>query len=327
MQLRELMSPITITHSADEPLISVLNIIAAKHYSCAIICNYEKPTGIITERDIVRIAARGGVNDSVTVGELMTKDPICVSAETELLEALDLCKSRSLRHLPIVDKTQRLIGVVTQTDLVKAHMASFEEADLLKEQNQKLHILSVEDPLTGLPNRRAMKIDLKHAAAVSQRQSAPYSVALIDIDHFKPFNDHYGHQAGDKALCEVADLLRTNLRTSDKIFRYGGEEFLFLMPLTPLEGAAIATQRICDKIASKNYPHAACDAGHLTVSIGVACSYTINWERAIEDADGALYDAKDAGRNQVCLAPCTQVSEFWDLSQRVVWDKDQPNPN
>jgi diguanylate cyclase (GGDEF)-like protein len=306
---------------------SVLSTIAAKHYSCALICDYEKPTGILTERDIVRIAARGGINGTVTVGELMTKDPICVSADTELLEALDLCKSRSLRHLPIVDKTQRLIGVITQTDLVKAHMASFEAADLLKEQNRKLHILSVEDPLTGLPNRRAMEIDLKHAAAVAQRQSSPYSVALIDIDAFKPFNDHYGHQAGDEALIEIAKLLRTNLRASDKIFRYGGEEFLFLMPLTSLEGAAIATQRICDKIAARKYPHAAYDLGYLTVSIGAACSYTTDWERAIEDADAALYDAKDAGRNQTCLAPCTQVSEFWDLNQRVVWEKDQPNTN
>ena len=325
MKLRELMSPITITHSADEPLSSVLNAIATRHYSCAIICEYDKPTGIITERDIVRIAARGGINESVTVGELMTKEPICVSADTELLEALDLCKSRSLRHLPIVDATQRLIGVITQTDLVKAHVASFEATDLLKAQNKKLHILSVEDPLTGLPNRRAMEIDLKHAAAVAQRQSSPYSVALIDIDFFKPFNDNYGHRAGDEAIVHIANLLRSNLRASDKIFRYGGEEFLFLMPLTPLEGAAIATQRICDKISACNFPHEYSELGFLSVSIGVASSYTTDWERAIEVADLALYDAKDAGRNRICLTECTQVTEFWDLSKRSDQDRRIPN--
>ena len=325
MKLRELMSPITITHSASEPLNSVLNAIAERHYSCAIVCEYEKPIGIITERDIVRIAARGGINCEVTVGELMTNDPICVSADTELLEALDLCESRSLRHLPIVDKTQRLIGVVTQTDLVKAHVATLEASDQLKDQNKKLHILSVEDPLTGLPNRRAMEIDLKHAAAVSQRQSSPYSVALIDIDFFKPYNDHYGHQAGDAAIVMVAEILRGNLRTSDKIFRYGGEEFLFLMPLTPLEGAAIATQRICDKIATCNFPHEVSELGFLSVSIGVASSYTTDWERAIEDADAALYDAKDGGRNQIRLAECTQVTEFWDLSKRSDQDRRIPN--
>lgn len=319
------MSPITITHSANESLISVLNAIAERHYSCAIVCEYEKPTGIITERDIVRIAARGGINDKVTIGELMTQDPICVSADTELLDALDLCESRSLRHLPIVDNTQRLIGVITQTDLVKAHAATFEATDKLKQQNKKLHILSVEDPLTGLPNRRAMEIDVKHAAAISQRQSAPYSLGLIDIDFFKPFNDNYGHQAGDEAIVRIADLLRTNLRASDKIFRYGGDEFLFLMPLTPLEGAAIVTQRICDKISASKLPHEYSELGFFSVSIGVAASYTPDWQRTIEDADSALYDAKDAGRNQICLAECTQVSEFWDLSKRSDQDRRIPN--
>jgi diguanylate cyclase (GGDEF)-like protein len=324
MKLRELMSPITITHSADEPLQSVLVAIAERHYSCALICRYEKPTGIITERDIVRVAARGGVNDKVTVGELMTKDPICVSADTELMDALELCQSRNIRHLPIVDNTQRLVGVVTQTDLVKAHAATFEATDNLKEQNRKLHILSVEDPLTGLPNRRAMEMDVKHAAAISQRQSAPYSLALIDIDFFKPFNDNYGHQLGDEAIVRIADVLRTNLRASDKIFRYGGDEFLFLMPLTPLEGAAIATQRICDKILAANIPHDHSELGFFSVSIGVAASFTPDWKRAIEDADAALYEAKDAGRNQICLAECTQVSEFWDLSKRNEQDRRLP---
>lgn len=325
MKLRELMSPITFTHSADEPLLSVISVIAEKHYSCALICEYEKPTGIITERDIVRLAAAGRINAEVTVGELMTKDPICVSADTELLDALDVCQSRSLRHLPIVDSTQRLIGVVTQTDLVKAHVATFEASDQLKDQNKKLHILSVEDPLTGLPNRRAMEIDLKHAAAVAQRQSSPYSLALIDIDYFKQFNDNYGHQAGDEAVVHIAELLRTNLRASDKIFRYGGDEFLFLMPLTSLEGAAIAVQRICDKIAASQFRHEFSELGFLSVSIGVASSYTTDWKRAIEDADAALYDAKDAGRNQIGLAECTQVSEFWDLSKRT--ESDSPRIN
>jgi len=215
--------------------------------------------------------------------------------------------------------------VITQTDLVKAHVASFEATDLLKAQNKKLHILSVEDPLTGLPNRRAMEIDLKHAAAVAQRQSSPYSVALIDIDFFKPFNDNYGHRAGDEAIVHIANLLRSNLRASDKIFRYGGEEFLFLMPLTPLEGAAIATQRICDKISAFNFPHEFSELGFLSVSIGVASSYTTDWERAIEVADLALYDAKDAGRNRICLTECTQVTEFWDLSKRSDQDRRIPN--
>jgi len=81
-----------------------------------------------------------------------------------------------------------------------------------------------------------MEIDIKRTAAVSKRQSRPYSIALIDIDYFKRYNDDYGHQAGDEALIFIADKLRNNLRDSDKILRYGGEEFLFLMPMIPWRG-------------------------------------------------------------------------------------------
>lgn len=324
MKLNEIMSPITICHSVDETLLSVVKTIAEKHYSCALICEYEKPCGIITERDIVRLFAKHGLNDTVTVGEVMTRDPICVNADTDALEALDLCKSHHLRHLPIIDSTQRLIGIVTQTDLVKAHIATLEHADSLEHQNRKLHILSIEDPLTGLPNRRAMEIDLKHAAAIAQRQSAPYSVALIDIDFFKPYNDYYGHQAGDDALVIVAELLQKNLRASDKIYRYGGEEFLFLMPLTPLDGAKIATQRILETISDFNHEHKHSELGYLTVSIGVASSFTSNWELAIEHADSALYDAKHSGRNRVYVSEQPTETEFWDLSQRTEPDDRPP---
>lgn len=322
MKLNELMSPVTTYHSPEESLLSVVQSIAAKHYSCALVCEYDKPVGIITERDVVRLFASKSVDEDITIGEVMTRDPICVNGETRFLEALAVCESRNLRHLPVVDNTHRLIGVITQTDLVKAHARMYEQREQLETQNRKLHILSIEDPLTGLPNRRAMTIDLKHAAAVSQRQSQAYSVALIDLDFFKSFNDNYGHRAGDDALVFLANELRANLRASDKIFRYGGEEFLFLMPLTDIEGAKIATQRICEAVANARYTHKHCELGYLTVSIGVACSYTEKWELAVEQADAALYDAKEEGRNRVCVAEPPSDSEFWDFSRKT--DADQP---
>ncbi|MFT6093182.1 MAG: diguanylate cyclase (GGDEF)-like protein [Pseudohongiellaceae bacterium] len=323
--LSKLMSVVTIRHDASESLLSVIQTISEKHYSCALICEYDKPTGIITERDIVRLFAKNGLKEGVTAGDVMSRDPVCVNGNTTILEALDLCESRNLRHLPVIDNTHRLIGVVTQTDLVKAHVANYQKSDSLKDQNRKLHMLSIEDPLTGLPNRRAMEIDIKHAAAVSKRQSQPYSIALIDIDYFKRYNDGYGHQAGDEALIFIANKLRKNLRSSDKIFRYGGEEFLFLMPMTSLEGAQIATQRICDTIALEKYPHATSDLGFLSVSIGLASSFSGNWELAVEQADSALYDAKADGRNRICSAEPPSESEFWDFNRKI--DEGQPSVN
>lgn len=325
MILSELMSPVTIRHDASESLLSVIQTIAEKHYSCALICEYDKPAGIITERDIVRLFAQHGLKEDVTAGDVMSRDPVCVNGDTTILEALDLCESRNLRHLPVIDNTHRLVGVVTQTDLVKAHVANYQKNDKLQDQNHKLHMLSIEDPLTGLPNRRAMEIDIKHAAAISKRQSQPYSIALIDIDFFKKYNDNYGHQAGDNALIFLADKLRHNLRTSDKIFRYGGEEFLFLMPMTSLEGAKIATQRICDTIAREKYLHEPSDLGFLTVSIGLASSFSENWELTVEQADSALYDAKADGRNRVCSAEPPSQSEFWDFSRKI--EEGQPSIN
>lgn len=325
MKLKELMSPISICHTESESLLSVIQTIADKHYSCALICEYEKPTGIITERDIVRLFAKDDLDENITVGEVMSRDPVCVNGNTTILEALDLCASRSLRHLPVIDNTHRLVGIVTQSDLVKAHVANYEKSDKLKDQNRKLQILSIEDPLTGLPNRRAMEIDVRHAAAISKRQSQAYSVALIDIDFFKKYNDYYGHPAGDEALIFLADKLRQNLRASDKIFRYGGEEFLFLMPMTALEGAKIATQRICDTIANEKFLHEHSDLGFITVSIGVAASFSENWEMVVEQADSALYDAKSDGRNRVCSAEPPSESEFWDFSRKL--DEGQPSIN
>jgi len=319
------MSVVTIRHDASESLLSVIQTISEKHYSCALICEYDKPIGIITERDIVRLFANHGLKEGVTAGDVMSRDPVCVNGGTTILEALDLCESRNLRHLPVIDNTHRLIGVVTQTDLVKAHVANYQKSDSLKDQNRKLHMLSIEDPLTGLPNRRAMEIDIKHAAALSKRQSQPYSIALIDIDYFKRYNDSYGHQAGDEALIFIADKLRNNLRSSDKIFRYGGEEFLFLMPMTPLAGAQIATQRICDTIAHEKYPHETSDLGFLSVSIGLASSFSGDWELVVEQADLALYDAKAEGRNQIFSAEPPSESEFWDFNRKI--DEGQPSIN
>lgn len=325
MKLRELMSAVHIRHKADESLASVVQTIAKKHYSCALICEYDKPIGIITERDIVRLFAQKGLKENLPVGDVMSRDPVCVNADTNIMEALEVCESYSLRHLPIVDNTQRLIGVVTQTDLVKAHIATFEDANRLSNQNRKLQILSVEDPLTGLPNRRAMEIDVKHAAAISQRQASAYSIGMIDIDCFKSYNDHYGHQAGDEAIVFLADKFRSSLRTSDKIFRYGGEEFLFLMPLTSSEGARIATQRICDTVASAQFTHDPSELGYLTVSIGVATSFSENWQDTVEQADGALYDAKKAGRNRIAITEIPPDSEFWDFSRK--FEEGQPSVN
>ena len=319
MKLVKIMSPVDVHYKPSDSLISVVKSLAKNHHSCGLICEYDKPMGIITEQDIVRLFSLrtdGQIDENIAISEVMTHKPICVYAETDLVDALDLSKTRNLRHLPVIDSTQRLIGIVTQTDMTKAFLASVLENHKLTKENHRLHILSIEDPLTGLPNRRAMEIDLRHTAAVAQRRSSPYSIALIDIDWFKNFNDHYGHLDGDKALIHIPHLLKANLRESDKVFRYGGEEFVFLMPFTSIEGALIATQRLNQLIDEDDFPHVESPFGHITASIGVACSYESDWKQTLDEADSALYEAKDEGRNRGKSAEFTPPadSEFLDLN-------------
>ncbi|PTT54478.1 GGDEF domain-containing protein [Aeromonas sp. HMWF015] len=185
----------------------------------------------------------------------------------------------------------------------------FELAIMREHENltllRKLDQLAKQDPLTGAANRRHFNIELDRALAHSQESGAPLSLILIDVDYFKRFNDHYGHQVGDMCLKEVAQALNRAVRTpSDLVARYGGEEFVLLLPNTDRQAAASVAQRLQDGLASLQLEHLASDvAPWVTVSQGIAS--TVSGEGAsqlLERADQALYRAKELGRNQFCVA-------------------------
>ncbi len=311
VKLSEIMSPVSTYFDPDTSLHVVVDTLARNRHSCGLVCENEAPVGIITERDIVRLFAtrfgEAGIKD-LPIKDLMSADPICVEADTELADSLETAQSLGLRHLPIVDSAGKLVGIVTVTDLVKANMATLEQNQALLDLNQRLHALAVEDPLTGLPNRRAMEVDISQAAAVAQRTAEPFSVALCDLDYFKSFNDHYGHPAGDEALIHVARTLEAKKRDSDRLYRYGGEEFLLLLPATNNDGAMIAAQRLGMSICESRYTHGESPLGVLTISIGVATGHGQDWHEVVELADAALYDAKEMGRNTVCKAKNAAVT-------------------
>jgi diguanylate cyclase (GGDEF)-like protein len=185
----------------------------------------------------------------------------------------------------------------------------FELAIMREHENltllRKLDQLAKQDPLTGVANRRHFNIELDRALAHSQESGAPLSLILIDVDYFKRFNDHYGHQVGDMCLKEVAQALNRAVRTpSDLVARYGGEEFVLLLPNTDRQAAASVAQRLQDGLASLQLEHLASDvAPWVTVSQGIASN--VSGEGAsqlLERADQALYRAKELGRNQFCVA-------------------------
>lgn len=176
----------------------------------------------------------------------------------------------------------------------------------LEDSNARLAALSSTDSLTGINNRRGFDAALESEWRRAARNGYPLALAMLDVDHFKAYNDHYGHQAGDQCLRRVADLIAAHgRRTSDLVARYGGEEFALLAPATDARQATEIAQGICDELARLAIPHAKSPYGVVTISIGVATAMPdddASWPTLIEASDKALYRAKQDGRNRACLA-------------------------
>ncbi|GAB4122159.1 MAG: hypothetical protein Fur0040_02620 [Sideroxydans sp.] len=171
----------------------------------------------------------------------------------------------------------------------------------LSEANQRLQRQALTDALTGLPNRRHAIERLEQEWALTVRGERKLSCLMVDIDHFKAVNDRHGHQVGDLALKQVADILRRAARTQDVVCRYGGEEFLVICPDTPCEAAVQCAERLRLNVAAEALPLADGATLDLTISIGVGCKdeRTATLEDLLIQADNRLYAAKAGGRNRV----------------------------
>jgi diguanylate cyclase (GGDEF)-like protein len=173
----------------------------------------------------------------------------------------------------------------------------------LSEALMRLQALAMRDSLTGLLNRRAMLDELRAEASLVDRGGAAMSVALVDLDHFKHINDTLGHQVGDRVLQRFAEVARQELRDADRLARWGGEEFLILLPqATPVQAAAIL-ERIRVSLQNVTVEGAPAELS-IAFSAGVVrCAGVAQLVSAIECADAAMYQAKTSGRNRtVCLS-------------------------
>ena len=197
-------------------------------------------------------------------------------------------------------------------DSVKASERQLE--DRVERRTEELHVamrkleeLSVTDALTGIANRRRFDAVLNTEWKRAERANLPLALAMLDVDHFKKFNDRYGHLQGDNCLKKVAEALAENIsRPGELIARYGGEEFVFISPNTDGNLAVKLAQKVCDTLRAFGISHADSDVGYVTTSIGVAAVIPQQGkspDSLIKAADAALYRAKAGGRNQVVLAP------------------------
>lgn len=171
----------------------------------------------------------------------------------------------------------------------------------LQELNEALKIASLHDPLTNLPNRRFLIENLQHETAAVERGRKPFALAIFDVDYFKTINDDWGHEAGDEALIAIAGTVKNSLRSYDFCARWGGEEFLILLPETTGEEALEIAERLRVQINELLLPNLP-ETRKITVSIGVAeYQPKTNYNQTVKHADDALFQAKRAGRNRAAL--------------------------
>jgi diguanylate cyclase (GGDEF)-like protein len=197
------------------------------------------------------------------------------------------------------DLEGRLIAAARVTAL---HHQLASQRGTLEAFNVQLTDMAHRDSLTGLRNRRALQDDLELLEARAVRYGHRYCMALLDVDHFKSYNDTYGHPAGDRTLQTVAGELARQARAGDTIYRYGGEEFLCIFPEQSLATGTIAVERMRAGLEALAIPHAATWRGLLTISAGMAVldpDHTRFAGEVLEEADQALYRAKELGRNRV----------------------------
>lgn len=198
-----------------------------------------------------------------------------------------------------------LIGIAIQ-HVIQRRNDRFAQGLMYKllEERETLNGLSMLDPLTGLYNRRGFQFRLDSLMALGVGQ---HSLLLLDIDHFKAYNDNYGHMMGDQALIRVSAAIRNAVRSRDIVTRFGGEEFMVLLPNCAMPDAILTAERIRQHVYDLKIPHMfnASVATHVTVSIGVAPLDDNNIDSAMRMADKALYEAKNMGRNHILT--CEQL--------------------
>lgn len=294
------------TSEKKEKLTKIMSEMARRKISCAVVVEDHKPIGILSERDIVRLAAKKKIENSTLVEDVMSSPACTLKESTSVENAIKFMRKEGFRRFPVVDDQDGLIGLVTQSDIVKAAEKSMRdyarelEARMEKASKRTARLIMTDD-LTGLYNRRYLKDRLSEEFDRSKRYSLPISCMMIDIDRFKAVNDRFGHPAGDTVLKRLAKLLVRSLRHGDVCARIGGEEFFILLPHTMLAGARVVANRLRASVGDTAF-RLGRKQTRITLSIGL-CNLPAHEPADANDflrmADDALYAAKRKGRNRV----------------------------
>jgi two-component system cell cycle response regulator len=206
------------------------------------------------------------------------------------------------------DLEARMAAAARVTELHARIAGQQEELERLRREQENL---ARQDALTGIGNRLRMSEDLDRIDSGLTRENGDgYAILMCDVDRFKAYNDHLGHQEGDRVLRGVAEAIASACRGADAVYRYGGEEFAVVLADRDSEGGVIAAERFRAAVEDLKIEHPAAEQDKVTISVGVARlgDQATGWEDVVRLADKALYQAKDGGRNQVAVASSDSAS-------------------
>lgn len=212
-----------------------------------------------------------------------------------------------------LDREQLQVRLIAASRVTSLHRQLNAKNVELGRLNDELFAMSRRDPLTLLGNRLRLREDLETLSAQAERYGHSYCAILCDVDHFKLYNDHYGHLAGDDVLKAVAEVVARTIRQGDTVYRYGGEEFLAILPEQSLESATQAAERLRREVEELGIPHGARpEPNVVTISLGLAILHPgekKSADKLLKQSDDALYRAKKAGRNKVAVYEGTTEEE------------------
>ena len=283
---------------------------------------FDDPKTTSTDLDLIlldiNLPGKSGIDgcQEISGHELFCDIPIIVISGADHLEGLEAAFkagasdyiTKPPSHTELLVRIRSALRLKTEMNQRKAREEDLLVLnDRLAEMNRELERLSTTDSLTGLANRRSFNEFLSREWLREQRERQPFSVIMIDIDHFKNYNDHYGHLEGDVCLQKVAWALQGALcRPGDLLARYGGEEFVAILPHTDLQGAVELAENLHQRINELELEHDDSPvSSNVTVSAGIASvvpNQSISPSQVVAMADKALYAAKQAGRNQSAIA-------------------------
>jgi len=285
----------------------IFNDIERYKHDAAMVIEEGRPIGIVTTKDILRLL-KNRADLSLPVKTYMVSPVVTVSQYCTLNEALQFMQDKHFKRIVTVDEEGRLVGSITQKELISiaytrwVRMIQTYQKELheinekLERKSKKFEKIAATDPLTGLYNRmKFLELFISEYTIMVQRHNA-LSLLVIDLDHFKVVNDTYGHNIGDEMLEQISALLLKELRNVDILCRWGGEEFVALLPAADCDDAFLIAEKIravIEAFSPEGMPG-------ITASIGVSqIREGDDLHEVIERADKALYSAKMAGRNCV----------------------------